>query len=444
MSWIKLILFSLPLAVACTPQEAPPSGTPQSQLTSESSDVILFEGGRLITGDGNVLEDAAFLIENGRFTQVGVSGTINVPVGAVQVNFSGKTIIPALIDGHGHLGYSDVGARTDVRASYSRENIIDHLQRHAYYGQSATMSMGIDPLSMAELRGSTIDNAARFLWAGRGMGRPNAGPGATDRRDVPYGIDTVEEGIAAVHELAETQVDLVKIWVDDRNGSVEKLTPDLYRPIIKEAHRLGLKVTAHIFYLEDAKDLLRAGIDGFAHGIRDVDVDDEFMELLANRPYTFLMPNLPNSGSTTIDDLPFFAQTLPAAGAETMRTEISESTTHARFAVEARNLKRMYDAGVTLIIGTDGDGAGWDIHEEIADMVLAGVSPTDALASATKNAAELYRLHDLGTISAGKSADFVILDSNPLEDIKNTREISNVYIRGEEVNRAELSANWTE
>jgi imidazolonepropionase-like amidohydrolase len=444
MSWIKLILFSLPLAVACTPQEAPPSGTPQSQLTSESSDVILFEGGRLITGDGNVLEDAAFLIENGRFTQVGVSGTINVPVGAVQVNFSGKTIIPALIDGHGHLGYSDVGARTDVRASYSRENIIDHLHRHAYYGQSATMSMGIDPLSMAELRESTIDNAARFLWAGRGMGRPNAGPGATDRRDVPYGIDTVEEGIAAVHELAETQVDLVKIWVDDRNGSVEKLTPDLYRPIIKEAHRLGLKVTAHIFYLEDAKDLLRAGIDGFAHGIRDVDVDDEFMELLANRPYTFLMPNLPNSGSTTIDDLPFFAQTLPAAGAETMRTEISESTTHARFAVEARNLKRMYDAGVTLITGTDGDGAGWDIHEEIADMVLAGVSPTDALASATKNAAELYRLHDLGTISAGKSADFVILDSNPLEDIKNTREISNVYIRGEEVNRAELSANWTE
>ena len=444
MSWIKLILFSLPLAVACTPQEAPPSGTPQSQLTSESSDVILFEGGRLITGDGNVLEDAAFLIENGRFTQVGVSGTINVPVGAVQVNFSGKTIIPALIDGHGHLGYSDVGARTDVRASYSRENIIDHLHRHAYYGQSATMSMGIDPLSMAELRESTIDNAARFLWAGRGMGRPNAGPGATDRRDVPYGIDTVEEGIAAVHELAETQVDLVKIWVDDRNGTVEKLTPDLYRPIIKEAHRLGLKVTAHIFYLEDAKDLLRAGIDGFAHGIRDVDVDDEFMELLANRPYTFLMPNLPNSGSTTIDDLPFFAQTLPAAGAETMRTEISESTTHARFAVEARNLKRMYDAGVTLITGTDGDGAGWDIHEEIADMVLAGVSPTDALASATKNAAELYRLHDLGTISAGKSADFVILDSNPLEDIKNTREISNVYIRGEEVNRAELSANWTE
>jgi len=444
MSWIKLILFSLPLAVACTPQEAPPSGTPQSQLTSESSDVILFEGGRLITGDGNVLEDAAFLIENGRFTQVGVSGTINVPAGAVQVNFSGKTIIPALIDGHGHLGYSDVGARTDVRASYSRENIIDHLHRHAYYGQSATMSMGIDPLSMAELRESTIDNAARFLWAGRGMGRPNAGPGATDRRDVPYGIDTVEEGIAAVHELAETQVDLVKIWVDDRNGTVEKLTPDLYGPIIKEAHRLGLKVTAHIFYLEDAKDLLRAGIDGFAHGIRDVDVDDEFMELLANRPYTFLMPNLPNSGSTTIDDLPFFAQTLPAAGAETMRTEISESTTHARFAVEARNLKRMYDAGVTLITGTDGDGAGWDIHEEIADMVLAGVSPTDALASATKNAAELYRLHELGTISAGKSADFVILDSNPLEDIKNTREISNVYIRGEEVNRAELSANWTE
>ncbi len=444
MNWTKLILFYLPLAVACTQQETPISTTPQTSLAGDSSNVMLFEGGRLIVGDGNVIEDAAFLVENGRFTQVGNSGSINVPDGALQINISGKTIIPALIDGHGHLGYSDVGARTDVRASYSRENIIDHLHRHAFYGHSATMSMGIDPLSMAELRESTIDNAARFLWAGRGIGRPNAGPGATDRRDVPYGIDTVEEGIAAVRELAEAQVDLVKIWVDDRNGTVEKLTPDLYGPIIQEAHRLGLKVTAHIFYLEDAKDLLRAGVDGFAHGVRDVDVDDEFMELLANRPYTFLMPNLPNSGSTTIDDLPFFAQTLPAAGAETMRTEISESTTHTRFAVESRNLKRMYDAGVPLIIGTDGDGAGWDIHEEIADMVLAGVSPADALASATKNAAELYRLHDLGTISDGKSADFVILDSNPLEDIKNTRAISNVYIRGQEINRAELSANWTE
>ncbi len=442
MSWKRLILFFLPLVVSCAQQETP--ANQQLGVEGESSDVILFEGARVIVGDGNVLENASFLVENGHFSQIGTSGTIDVPTNVLQVNVSGKTIIPALIDGHGHLGYSDVGARTDVRTSYSRENIIDHLQRHAYYGVSATMSMGIDPLSMAELRESAIDNAARFLWAGRGIGRPNAGPGATDRRDVPFGIDTVEEGIAAVRELAETQVDLVKIWVDDRNGTVEKLTPDLYTPVIKEAHRLGLKVTAHIFYLDDAKDLLRAGVDGFAHGIRDIDVDEEFMELLANRPYTFLMPNLPNSGSTTIDDLPFFAQTLPAAGAEIMSTEISESTTHPRFAVESRNLKRMYDAGVPLIIGTDGDGAGWDIHEEIADMVLAGVSPADAIESATKNAAELYRLHDLGTISVGKSADFVILDSNPLEDIKNTRAISSVYIRGKEVNRTALAASWTE
>ena len=446
MSWIKLTLFCLPLAVACTPQEAPPSATPQPQLTSESSDATLFEGGRIIVGDGTILENASFLIENGYFVQVSTSGSINVPAGAARINLAGKTVMPTLIDAHCHLGYADIGARTDLRANYSRENIVEHLQRFAHYGLSAAMSMGIDPFSMAELRTEDIHGAARFRWAGRGIGRPNAGPGAMDRRDVVYGIDTVEEGITAVRELAANQVDLIKLWVDDRNGTVEKLTPELYGPMIKEAHRLGLKVTAHIFYLEDAKDLLRAGIDGFAHGVRDIDVDDEFMDLLALRPYTFLIPNLPNSGSRTVDDLPFFAQTLPIDAVNQMRAELTESATETpspSFQVQARNLMRMYEAGVPIILGTDGDGAGWEAHEEIADLVTAGMTPSDAIVSATKNSAELLKLHSLGTISNGKSADFVVLDANPLNNIKNTRLISNVYLRGEEIDRASLTADWT-
>ena len=454
MRTIRLVVCCLPWLAACAPQEAPapaptPAPTPPEQpsaLPTPLSSAILFEGGRLIVGDGGVVENAAFLVENGRFTEVGLAGAVEAPAGASRVDLTGKTVMPAIIDGHCHLGYADIRAMTDVRANYSRENIIDHLHRSAYYGLGAAMSMGIDPLDMVGLREEEIADAARFRWAGRGIGRPNAGPGATDRRDVVYGVDTPEEGRAAIRELAANQVDLVKLWVDDRNGTVPKLTPDLYGPIIDEAHRLGLRVTAHIFYLEDAKDLLRAGIDGFAHGVRDVDVDDEFMELLARRPYTFLIPNLPDSGDRTTDDLPFIAETLPTEAIDEMRTAIAEGIVEdpeEYFQVQARNLARMYEAGVPVILGTDGGGAGWDAHEEIADMVTAGMSPADALVAATSNAARLLRLHDLGAVADGKSADFVVLDANPLDDIKNTRAISNVYIRGMEVDRAALAADWT-
>ena len=447
MRVIRLILFCLPWLAACAPQE-----TPLTERSNESldpgSNVTLFEGARLIIGDGSALENAAFIVENGQFTQVGLANTVEVPPSAARVDLTGKTVMPTLIDAHVHVGYADIRGMTDAPANYSRENIIEHLRRMAYYGIGATLSMGIDPGDMPlQLREEEIAGAARFRSAGPGMARPNAGPGAADRRDVPYGVDTEEEGKAAVRELAAKKVDMVKIWVDDRNGTVPKLTPELYGPIIDEAHRLGLRVAAHIFYLEDAKDLLRAGIDGFAHGIRDIDVDDEFMELLAKRPYTFLIPNLPDSGARIMADLPFIAETMPTEAVDELRTAIAEQAAEdpeENFDVQARNLSRMYEAGVTVVFGTDGGGAGWDAHEEIADMVTSGMSPADAIVAATSNAARLLRLHDLGTITDGKSADFIVLNANPLDDIKNTRSIANVYIKGEEVDRMRLAASWTE
>ena len=450
MKSMRLLLCCV--LAGCAPQEAPPPAqeapppAQPAQPPAPVSGAVLFEGGRLIVGDGTTVENAAFVVEDGRFTQVGVAGAVEAPPGAARVDLTGQTVMPAIIDAHCHLGYLDVNTMDDARAHYSRDNVVEHLHRFAYYGQSAAMSMGIDPYSTAELRREDIEGAARFRWAGRGIGRPNAGPGATDRRDVVYGVDTVEQGIAAVQELAASQVDMVKIWVDDRGGTVEKLTPDLYGPIIDEAHRLGLKVAAHIFYLEDAKALLRAGVDGFAHGVRDVDVDDEFMALLAARPYTFLMPNLPDSGTRTVADLPFYAQTVPEAGVERIRAAIEASASQMPsefFQVQARNLVRMYEAGVPLILATDGDGAGWDAHEEIADMVTAGVSPADAIVAATSNAARLLRLYDLGTIAVGMSADFLVLDANPLDDIRNTRAISSVYLGGEALDRAALAEGFT-
>jgi imidazolonepropionase-like amidohydrolase len=460
----SLLLCALPWLAACSPREDAPIGSADAALFEEAheladgattldsaSSAVLFEGARLIFGDANApLENSAFLVENGRFTAVARAGEIVPPTGATRIDLSGKTVMPALIDLHVHPGYADIEAMTDSPANYTRENLIDQLYRMAYYGIGTALSLGLDRGEMPlELREEALPGAPWFLSAGPGIAMPNAGPGAADRRDVPYGVSTKAEGRAAVRELAAKEVDIVKIWVDDRSGTVEKLTPALYAAVIDEAHKQGLKVAAHIFSLEDAKGLLRARVDVFAHGVRDTQVDEEFMRLLAERPEISLIPNLPASGRRTIDDLPFIAETLPAEQIDRMREKLllrgdgnGDGEPSESFSVQARNLLRMRAAGVRIGFGTDGNGAGWQAHEELADMVAAGLSPADAIAAATGTSAAILGLEDRGTVSEGKSADFIVLNANPLDDIKNTRDIAGVYIRSERVDRAALRARW--
>ena len=435
MRALRLLLCCLPLVAACSPGGG-------------SSSAVLYEGALLIVGDGTeAIVDSAFLVEDGRFTAVGSAGAIDAPAGAARVDLNGKTVMPAIVDGHVHLGYADVAAMTDTPANYSRDNIVEHLERLAYHGVGAALSMGIDREEVYGMREETIPGAALFRMAGAGIAMPNAGPGAADRRDVPYGVTTEAETRAAVQELAAAGVDIVKIWVDDRNGTVEKLTPPLYRAAIDEAHARGLRVAAHIFYLEDARELLRAGLDGFAHGVRDVPVDREFLNMLAERPDVFLMPNLPDSGYLTERDLEFRAETLPESAVEQMRAQLDARTgpiPSASYRLQANNLLRMQEVGVRIVLGTDGDGAGYDAHEEMADMVAAGMTPAAVIVAATSAAAAVAGLDGLGTVAAGMSADFIVLDANPLQNIYNTRRIDSVQLRGAEVDRAALPARWAE
>jgi imidazolonepropionase-like amidohydrolase len=420
----------------------------QAQTADTGTGTVIFEGARLIVGDGRApIENSAFVVEGSRITQVATMRSVRRPTGAMAVDLRGKTVMPAIVDAHSHLGYTDVRTGETASTHYTRSNVLDHLRRYAFYGIAATLSMGLDRGDLPyELRAMPADGAALLLTAGRGIAMPNAGPNAQYWRDAAYGVTTEAEGRQAVRELAEKKVDIVKIWVDDRNKTVTPLPPSLYRPIIEEAHARGLRVVAHVFYLTDAKELLRAGVDGFAHGIRDLEVDDEILGLFKARPQVFVIPNLPDTPPSS-GDLVWLSETLPTSQIEASKRTAATTPVRPRlFEIQARSLKKLAAAGVRIAFGTDaGIGApyGWSAHAEMADMVAAGMTPAQVIIAATRTSAEVLRLEALGTIATGKSADFIVLDANPLDDILNTRRISRVYLRGRQVDRAALRQDWT-
>jgi imidazolonepropionase-like amidohydrolase len=418
---------------------------------AQPSGITLFEGARLIVGDGSSpIENSAFLVENDRIGAIGRKGRLQAPPGAARVDLTGKTVMPAIVNAHNHLGWAVIRTGEIGKDTWSRENLIDHLRRAAYYGIAAVMNFGTDPGDVPfQVRSETIPDAALFRTAGRGMALPNAGPGAEYWKPVAYGVTTEAEARNAVRELAARKVDIVKIWVDDRNGSVKKLPPPLYRAIIDEAHKHNLRAAAHIFYLEDAKELLRSGIDGFTHGVRDRDVDDEFIQLLKQKWNVFITPNLPDRGATE-EDFAFMSETVPAKEIKRLREAQDKRSPDARkrarafFDLQSRNLAKVNAAGARIALGTDsGTSVGWDAHQELTDMAAAGMTPAQVIVAATKTAADVLKLDRLGTIAAGKSADFIVLNANPLDNIDNTRKIAKVYLRGKEINRAAMRASWT-
>jgi imidazolonepropionase-like amidohydrolase len=411
----------------------------------------------LIDGRGGPpLQNAALVVTDGRITFVGPAGELKTPAGANVQDLAGKFIMPGLINLHGHVAESD-GVVQDPVKFFTREEVDRDLRLYASYGVTSVASLGTDQPLVYTIRSeqrSSRPSVARIFTAGRGFTVKEGFP--TNQGNVPgvpYEPTTPAEAAAQINELATHKPDVVKIWVDDRFGDFKKTPIEISRPIIEGAHRNKIKVIAHIFYLDDAKQLSAAGLDAFGHSVRDKPVDNELIGLMKKHG-TWVIPTLFREAATFafaepdrfLKD-PFFTRGVSPRMQKVLASpEYQKALTgdkyfpnYPRYLKTAQeNLKRLADAGLNIGFGSDTGVLtrfeGFGEHWELQLMVESGLTPAQVITAATKSSAEfLGQQRDLGTLERGKWADMIVLGADPLADIKNSRKIESVYVAGNRV-----------
>jgi imidazolonepropionase-like amidohydrolase len=441
-------------AVACggaPQQEAPAAAAP-------AADVLVLNHFTLIDGSGGApVPDAAMIATDGRITWIGPAAELKAPAGAAVQDLTGKFVMPGLIDLHTHVSNSDVVMQDPVRF-FTREGVTSDLKLYASYGTTSVASLGTDQKPLVyEMRAEQREGrptVARVFTAGRGFTVKDGFP--TNKGNVPgipYEPSTPAEAAAQMEELAAERPDVVKIWVDDRFGDFKKTPIEISRSIIEVAHKHGIKVIAHVYYLSDAKQLVAAGLDAFGHSVRDRAVDDELITLMKEKG-TWVIPTLyrewatfmfENPGPLLAD--PFFARALDSRQQEVLKSpEYHKALTGDKYfprypgilKTAKENLKRLADAGVRIGYGTDSGVLtrfeGFGEHMELELMVESGMTPAQVITAATKSSAEfLGQEANLGTLEQGKWADMIVLGADPLTDIRNSRQIDAVYIAGNKV-----------
>ncbi len=419
------------------------------------AEVAVFKGFTLI-GNGTPLRDAGMIVTDGRITWTGPAAQIKIPPGGTMHDLTGKYVIPGVINLHGHVSVV-TGLVQDVKSSYTREGVLKNLALYARYGITGVASLGTDQPIVYQIRADQRGgrpHVARIFTAGRGFTGKGGYPSTmAGMEGVPFEAATPQAAAIAVDELALHHPDLVKIWVEDHGGKLPKIPIGISTAIIQAAHRHGLKVVAHIFYLQDAKQLAAAGIDGFAHSVRDQPVDEELIRLMKQHGTWQMTATLSREASlfafarpAPFMDDPFFTSSITPEVLATLKSPAYQQKVAADPELDRypeylktaqRNLKRLADAGVRYGFGTDSGPpariAGYFEHWEAQLMVEAGLTPAQVITAATRSAAEFLGAKDLGSLEQGKWADFVVLTANPLTDIRNTRSIEQVYIAGNPV-----------
>jgi imidazolonepropionase-like amidohydrolase len=402
-----------------------------------SGRVTAFTGARIVDGtDRPPIDNATIVVRDGRIAAIGPSARVSVPDGAARVSLAGKTVIPGLVNAHGHVG-NTAGLQ---QGQYSAENVARDLKTYAAYGVTTVWSLGDDHEAGIAARDAqatpALDRARLFV----------AGPVLAPK--------TVAEARTLVAADQAMKVDIVKIRVDDNLGTTPKMTPEIYKAVIDEAHKRNMRVAVHLFYLDDAKAVLDAGADFIAHSVRDRDVDDDFAAMMKRRNVCYC-PTLMREVSTFVyestpswfSDPLFLERADPRAVAQLKEPARQEQMKNSRQAQRykvaldqaSRNLKKLSDAGVTIAMGTDsGPPARFQGYFELMELELmakAGLTPRQVLTAATRDAARCQKMTDVGTLEERRWADFVVLDADPMADIANVRRIAGVYVAGNRVTR---------
>jgi len=428
-----------------------------SSTTHAAGETVVLSGVRLIDGTGQPARGPVdIFLNDGKITEVVSTGTKRAPAGTRVVDCQGKTVIPGLISAHSHVGQINGIARGPE--NYTRENILRQLRQYEAYGVTTVVSLGTNqPLFYAirEEVHAGRQKGADLFGADRGIGVLGGAPGGNlldgiDQIDRPQ---NAEEARTVVREVKARGADLIKMWVDSARGTVPRMRTEVFTAVIDEAHRLGLRVTAHIFNLADAKELVDAGIDVIAHGVRDQPVDEAFIKAMKEKSVWYI-PTLSLDEAFFIYadrpdwiDQPFFRHAVQPDLARQIDDPQWRKETLARKSMQAsrealrmnqRNLAVLHAAGVKIGFGTD-SGAfplripGFAEHRELFLMVQAGLSPEQAITIATGQTAALLHLSDRGELIPGRLADLIILETDPSDDITRSQQIHSVWHRGQQV-----------
>jgi imidazolonepropionase-like amidohydrolase len=429
---------------------------------SEADEVVVLRNFTLIDGaDRAPVPRAAMVVTDGRVSWIGPEAELEGAAGDAPVtDLHGAFVIPGLIDMHAHVG-NTVDLVQD-RKFHTRESIEKDLRTYASYGVTTIVSMGTDQDTMFpvrnELRAGASAGAsarsrasmARVYSAGQGLMFEGGYGGLAGVNDP---VATPEEATASVNAQLDKGADVIKLWLDSELNTMPKMPPEISKAIIDAAHKRNARVLAHVFYLEDAKRLVEQGIDGFVHLVRDQPIDQALIEsmrregtwqvasTLSREASMFAYGSTPEFASDS-----FFTRGVSAKTLELIRNPERQKTIAGNpnfkkfpgfFEHANANLQALVDAGIPYAAGTDagppGRFPGYSMHWELQLMVVAGLTPAQAIDAATRRAAMFLGAEDLGTLEPTKWADFVVLDANPLTDILNTRKIRAVYIAGAEV-----------
>ncbi len=417
-------------------------------------------GARIIDGSGGApIENGNLVFSVDTILAVGPASQVKVPKNATVIDGKGKTVIPGLISAHSHLGLIADGKNSGT--AYTRESVLDSLRQYERYGVTSIMSLGVNRDLIFEIRQQQRDGklgGATVFTAGRGIGVPNAAPPLPAAPDQIYRPATPDEARQDVRESVGHHVDIIKVWVDDMYGKYPKMDPAIYGAAIDEAHKLHTRVAAHVFYLSDAKALLNDGLDVIAHSIRDQPVDDETIALIKAHHTIYIPTFTVDESSFAFAEHPEWLQDKFLTDAltpeertnfagdayrEKVKSDPTTPKTKAALEIGMKNLKLLNDAGIEIAMGTDSGAmparvAGWAEHHELEFMVRAGLTPMQALVDATAHSADVCGAQDRGKLEAGKRADFLLLNANPLEDIRNTRAINAIWHNGKQVDNAEV------